>query len=54
MLRKVLFLAMVGVVVLGLLKVFATPTTEPTWTVRLPQAHGLPLRANSNNGLRGR
>ncbi|MBI3247658.1 MAG: hypothetical protein HYZ50_14235 [Deltaproteobacteria bacterium] len=41
MLRKILFLGIVCVAVLWLLNVFATPTTEPTWTVRLPHARGL-------------
>lgn len=41
MLRKFLFLGIVGVVVLWLLNVFATSTTEPTWTVSLPHTRGL-------------
>lgn len=41
MLRKMLVLGVVGIVVLWLINVFATQTTEPTWIVRLPQASGL-------------
>jgi ABC-type transporter Mla subunit MlaD len=41
MLRKILFLSAVGVAVLLLLNVFATPTTRSTWTVRLRAPHGL-------------
>jgi ABC-type transporter Mla subunit MlaD len=41
MLRKIFFLSAVGVAVLFLLNVFATPTTESTWTVRLRAPHGL-------------
>jgi hypothetical protein len=41
MLRKILLLSAVGVAVLLLLNVFATPTTESTWTVRLRAPHGL-------------
>ncbi len=41
MLLKMLALGFIGIVVLGLLNVFATQTTEPTWIVRLPQTRGL-------------
>ena len=41
MLRKILFLSAVGVVVLFLLNVFATPPADLTWTVRLHAPHGL-------------
>jgi ABC-type transporter Mla subunit MlaD len=41
MLRKILFLSAIGVSTLFLLNVFATPTTEPTWIVRLRAPHGL-------------
>ena len=41
MLQKILLLSAVGVSVLFLLNVFATPTTESTWIVRLRAPHGL-------------
>ena len=41
MFRKILFLSVLGVSVLFLLNVFATPTTESTWIVRLHAPHGL-------------
>jgi hypothetical protein len=41
MLRKIFVLSAIGVAVLLLLNVFATPTTESTWTVRLHAPHGL-------------
>lgn len=41
MLRKILFFSVFGVSGLFLLNVFATPTTESTWTVRLRAPHGL-------------
>jgi len=51
MLRKILLLSAIGVSVLLLLNVFATPTTESTWVVRLRAPHGLragdPVEENS-------
>jgi hypothetical protein len=41
MIRTALFLTVIGVAVLFLLNVFATPSLEPGWTVRLHAAHGL-------------
>ncbi|MGE0680449.1 MAG: hypothetical protein AB7P69_06015 [Candidatus Binatia bacterium] len=41
MLRKIFLLSAVGVAALFLLNVFATPTVESTWTVRLRSPHGL-------------
>jgi ABC-type transporter Mla subunit MlaD len=41
MLRKILFLSAVGVAVLFLLNVFATPPADLAWTVRLHAPHGL-------------
>ena len=41
MLRKILFLSAIGVSVLFLLKVFATPAAESTWIVRLRAPLGL-------------
>lgn len=39
--RKILFLSVLGVAILFLLNVFATPPLEPGWTVRLRATHGL-------------
>lgn len=53
MLRKTLILSAIGVSVLFLLNVFATPTTELTWIVRLRASHGLqPGDAVEENGRR--
>lgn len=41
MLRKILFLSVIGISVLFLFNVFATTPTEPTWTVRLRAPYGL-------------
>ncbi|HXG19326.1 MAG TPA: hypothetical protein VNN62_09685 [Methylomirabilota bacterium] len=41
MIRTALLLSVIGVAVLFLLNVFATPSLEPTWTVRFHAAHGL-------------
>ena len=53
MIRKILFLSVLGVAVFFLLNVFATPTTEPTWIVRLHASHGLQVGDPVEDGKRG-